>query len=89
MQGRLHADLEDILCSKTTIKILKTLMRLGQLNVSDIGKHVGANFAATHVRLRLLESEGIVQQRISGRTRYYRFNESSPKTRALQHLIET
>jgi DNA-binding Lrp family transcriptional regulator len=81
-------NLEDVLCSKTTIKILKTIMRLGQLNVSDTAKHVGANFAATHVRLRLLESEGILQQRTSGRAKYFRLREYSPRAKALQFLIE-
>jgi len=37
----------------------------------------------------LLESEGILQQRVYGRIRMYKFNNGSPKARAVQNLIET
>jgi predicted transcriptional regulator len=81
-------DLEEVLCSKTTIKMLKTIVRLGQLNVSDVAHRVGANYIAVLARLRMLESEGIPQQRTSGRARYYRLSEHSPRAMALQCLIE-
>jgi hypothetical protein len=36
-----------------------------------------------------LEAEGILQQKVYGRIRMYKFNESSPKAKAVQDLIET
>jgi hypothetical protein len=38
--------------------------------------------------LKLLEAEGILQQRVYGRIRMYRFNDRSPKAIAVQNLIE-
>lgn len=81
-------DLEEVLCSKTTIKMLKTIMTLGQLNTSDVAHRVGANYKAVQTRLKILESEGILQLRTFGRARYYRLNEYSCKAKALQCLIE-
>jgi predicted transcriptional regulator len=81
-------DLEDVLCSKTTLKVLKTIMRLGQLNVSGIAERLAVNFRAVQVRLDMLESEGILQHRAFGRARYYRLREHSRRAIALQRLFE-
>jgi hypothetical protein len=50
-------DLEDALCSKTRIKILKVLMRLGQLNTSQIARRVGGNYGSVRRHLDVLEGE--------------------------------
>ena len=84
-----NASLEDVFCSKLRIRILKILMQLGQLNVSDIARRLNLNYATTNQHLRLLESEGVLQQRVYGRIRMYKFNEGSPKAKAVQNLIET
>lgn len=70
------------------MKILKLIARLGELNVSDIARRIGVNFTTTSRHLRVLEEEGIVQQRVYGRIRMYRFNQASPKAKAVQNLIE-
>lgn len=82
-------EFEDIFSSKPRMKILKLLARLGTLNVSEIAKRIGLNYSATNEHLRLLEAEGILTQRSYGRIRMYRFNEASPKAKAVQALIET
>ncbi len=82
-------ELEEVFSSKPRMKILKLLGRLGTLNVSDIAKRIGLNYSATNTHLKLLESEGVLAQRIYGRIRMYRFNEASAKAKAVQNLIET
>jgi DNA-binding transcriptional ArsR family regulator len=71
------------------MKILKLLSRLGALNVSDIAKRIGLNYSATNEHLRLLEAEGILVQRVYGRIRMYRYNDTSAKAKAVQNLIDT
>jgi DNA-binding transcriptional ArsR family regulator len=71
------------------MKILKLIARLGELNVSDVARRIGVNFTTTSCHLKVLEEEGILQQRVYGRIRMYRFNQASPKAKAVQHLIET
>jgi DNA-binding transcriptional ArsR family regulator len=80
--------IEEVFSSKPRMKILKLVARLGELNVSDVARRIGVNFTTTSRHLRVLEEEGILQQRVYGRIRMYRFNQASPKAKAVQDLIE-
>jgi predicted transcriptional regulator len=82
-------ELEEVFSSKLRMKILKVLFELGSLNISDIARRLGSNFAATAEHLKVLEAEGILQELAYGRVRMYRFNEASPKAKAVKSLIET
>jgi DNA-binding transcriptional ArsR family regulator len=81
-------ELEIVFSSKPRMKILKLIDQLGQLNVSDIARRIKMNYSTTNAHLKLLETEGILQQRVYGRIRLYRFNEGSAKAKAVQNLIE-
>jgi len=81
-------DIEKVFSSKPRMKILKLIARLGALNVSDIARRINLNYSTTNEHLKLLESEGILQQRVYGRIRMYKFSDVSPKARAVQNLIE-
>jgi len=80
-------ELEDVFSSKPRMKILKLVARLGELNVSDVARRIGVNFTTTSRHLRVLQEEGILQQRTYGRIRMYRFNQASAKAKAVQDLI--
>jgi DNA-binding transcriptional ArsR family regulator len=82
-------EIEEVFSSKPRMKILRLVARLGALNVSDIARRIKMNYSTTNQHLKLLEAEGILQQRVYGRVRMYRFNEVSPKAKAVQNLIET
>ena len=82
-------DLEAVFSSKPRMKILKLIARLGALNISDIARRTNLNYTATNQHLKLLEAEGVLQQRSYGRIRMYKFNEASPKAKAVLSLIET
>ena len=81
-------ELEEVFSSKSRMKILKLIYQLGQLNVSDIARRLKLNFTSTSEHLKVLESEGILQERTYGRVRMYRFDESSAKAKAVEALIE-
>ena len=81
-------ELEDVFSSKSRMKILKLIYKLGQLNVSDVGRRLKLNYASTSEHLKVLESEDILQERTYGRVRMYRFNEGSAKAKAVQNLID-
>jgi predicted transcriptional regulator len=81
-------ELEEVLSSKSRMKILKLIYQLGQLNVSDVARRLKLNFVSTSKHLKLLESEGILQERTYGRVRMYRFNDGSAKAKALQNLLD-
>jgi predicted transcriptional regulator len=80
--------IEDILCSKTTMKILKALRRFERLNTSEVTKKAGSNFADTASRLGLLEEQEILAHSNFGvRSHIYRFTES-PRAKAVKKLLE-
>ncbi len=81
-------ELEDILCSKTRIRILKVMVRLGRLNVSTIAKMMRINYRASLKHLQVLENAGILQRNDYGRSRLYRFNENSLTSQALSRVLE-
>jgi predicted transcriptional regulator len=81
--------IEDVLCSKTRLKILKVLID-SQLTPSEVARTVGINFVNTSEHLQALEAESILTHLTFGkRIRYYKFNEASPKAKAVRCLIET
>lgn len=81
-------ELEAVFSSKSRMKILKLIYTLGSLNVSDVARRLKMNYASTSEHLKVLESEGILQERTYGRVRMYRFNEGSAKAKAVQNLID-
>jgi predicted ArsR family transcriptional regulator len=81
-------DVEDVFSSKLRMKILKILVQMGEVNVSEIARRLGVNYNATREHLKVLEDEGILQHKVFGRIRLYRLNEQSPKARAIQKLVE-
>jgi predicted transcriptional regulator len=81
-------DVEDVFSSKLRVKILKILAQVGELNVSEIARRLGVNYKATVRHLKILEDEGVLQHKKFGRIRLYRFNERSPKAKAIQNFME-
>jgi predicted transcriptional regulator len=82
-------DIEDVFSSKLRIKILKMLIQLGELNLSEVARRLHVNYNIVNKHLKVLEDEGIIQHKVFGRIRLYRINEYSAKAKALQSLIET
>jgi len=69
------------------MRILKLLFKLGQLNTSDLAHKLVANYVTTLGYLSLLKSEGIVTERLSGKTRFFRFTKTL-KAQAFMKLLE-
>lgn len=55
-----HSGIEDVLCSKTRMKILKVLLDM-QLTPSEIAKSVGVNYVDSAQHLEVLEAEDLIQ----------------------------
>jgi len=81
-------DIEDVFSSRLRMKILKILVQMGELNVSEIARRLDVNYSLTYKHLKVLEDEGILVQKVFGRIRLYKFNLQSPKARAIQNLVE-
>lgn len=81
-------DVEDVFSSRVRMRILKVLVQLDELNVSEITRRLGTNYQTTSKHLELLEAEKIVQHKRFGRIRLYKLSEHSPKARAIKDLID-
>lgn len=82
-------NVEDVFSSRLRIKIVKILMQMGELNVSEIARRLRINHTTASKHLKILEDEDILQQKVFGRIRLYRIKENSLKAKAIQNLIET
>jgi len=69
------------------MKLLKILFDLRQLNTSDLARKLGTNYDTTRRHLVLLEKEGVIQQRLSGKTRFFRYT-NTVKAKAVIRLLE-
>lgn len=81
-------DVDDVFSSRLRMKILKILVHVGELNVSEIARRLSVNYNTTSEHLKVLEDEGLLKHKVFGRIRLYRLNEHSLKARAVQNLIE-
>jgi len=81
--------IEDVFSSKPRMKILKTLYNIGEVNVSELARRLRINYVSASKHVKILEEAGILQHKMFGRIRLYRFNEQSKRAKAVQNLIET
>lgn len=81
-------NIEDVFSSRLRMKILRILVHVGELNVSEIARRLNVNYVTTSEHLKILEDEGILLHKMFGRIRLYRINEHSPKARAVQNIID-
>ena len=80
-------ELEDVFSSKTRMRVLMLLFKCGQLNTTDLARRLGASYATTLSHLTLLKNEGVVTDRLSGKTRFFRFT-NTLKAQAVSRLLE-
>ena len=82
-------EIEEILGNQLRLKILKVLIQLRELNVSEIARRTGANYKTVTEHLKILEGEGLLQHKRFGRIHLYRLDEGSAKARAVKAFLES
>lgn len=80
--------IEDVFSSRGRVKVLRILSEIGELNISDIARRAGLNYATTNIHLQVLEKAGLVRHKSFGRIRIYRFNEGDTRAKAIRSLLE-
>jgi DNA-binding transcriptional ArsR family regulator len=81
--------IEDVFSSRGRVKILRILVEIGELNISEIARRAGLNYATTNQHLEALENYGLVQHKKFGRIRIFRLNEANFRTKMIKEMIET
>lgn len=80
--------IEDIFSSKGRVRILRILVEIEELNISEIARRAGLNYATTNQHLQALENAGLVRHKRFGRIRIFRFNEEDSRAKLIKKLIE-
>jgi predicted transcriptional regulator len=80
--------IEEVFSSKGRVKILRILAEIGELNISEIARRAGLNYATTNQHLQVLENFNLVRHKTFGRIRIFRFNDENPRARMIKKLIE-
>jgi DNA-binding transcriptional ArsR family regulator len=80
--------IEDVFSSKGRVKILRILAEIGELNISEIARRAGLNYATTNQHLLILENHSLVRHKKFGRILIFRFDEENPKARMIKELME-
>jgi DNA-binding transcriptional ArsR family regulator len=80
--------IEEIFSSKGRVRILRILSEIGELNISEIARRAGLNYATTNQHLLVLESYNLVLHKTFGRIRIFRFNDENARARMIRNLIE-
>jgi DNA-binding transcriptional ArsR family regulator len=80
--------IEDVFSSRGRVKILRILAEIGELNISEIARRAGLNYATTNQHLQILEKHELVRHKTFGRIRIFRYNEENPRAIMIRQLIE-
>jgi DNA-binding transcriptional ArsR family regulator len=80
--------IEDVFSSRGRVKILRILAEIGELNISEIARRAGLNYATTNQHLQVLEKHELVRHKTFGRIRIFRYNEENPRAIMIRQLIE-
>lgn len=81
--------IEEVFSSKGRMKILKILAEIGELNISEIARRAGLNYATTNQHLLVLENHGLIRHKKFGRIRIFRFDEENSRVKMIKKLIES
>lgn len=80
--------IEDTFSSKGRVRILRILVEIEELNISEIARRTGLNYATTNQHLQALENAGLVRHKRFGRIRIFHFNEEDCRAKIIKKLIE-
>lgn len=81
-------EIEDVFSSRVRIKALVLLMKMDQLNVSELARKLGVNYVCTFKHLQVLQDEGLVEFVGYGRSRIYRMNRQSAKAKVTEDPLK-
>ncbi len=81
-------DIEDLFSSRGRIKILKELAASNELNISELCRRVNLNHSSTKSHLEVLLKSGLIEEKIFGRIKIYRYRVEDLRARSLRSLFD-
>ena len=80
--------IEDLLGSRARVKILKLLAKNKELSFSQIIRDTKLNRSSVKSHLTYLKSNNLVQEKVFGRIKIYRYNSENVRARSLKKFID-
>ena len=80
--------IEDLFSSRGRIKILKELAASNELNISELCRRVNLNHSSTKSHLEVLLQSGLVEEKIFGRIKIYRYKIEDLRARSLRSFFD-
>ena len=80
--------IEDLFSSRGRVKILKELAASGELNISELCRRVNLNHSSTKSHLEVLLQSGLIEEKIFGRIKIYRYKIEDLRARSLRSLFD-
>jgi len=81
-------NIENLLGSKARIKILKILAINHELSISQIIKKTRLNHTSVKSHLNYLKSLNLIQEKVFGRIKIYRYRTENIRAKSLKKFIE-
>ncbi len=80
--------IEDIFSSRGRVKVLKTILQLGEVNVTQIIKLTRLNYKVVKKHIEYLKKLGLIEEIVIGRVKLYRPNWLNPRVRYIDDLMK-
>ena len=84
----LKIGIEDLFSSSGRIKILKELATSNELLISELCRKVNLNHSSTKSHLKVLVKSGLIEEKIHGRIKIYRYKTEDLRARSLKNLFD-
>lgn len=84
---RFRVPIEELFSSRGRIKIIKELANSSELNISELCRRVSLNHSSTKSHLEVLIKSGLVEEKMFGRIKIYRYRIEDHRARALRNLF--
>jgi DNA-binding transcriptional ArsR family regulator len=81
-------NIENLLGSRARVKILKLLAKNKELSISQIIRGTSLNHTSVKHHLTYLKSNNLVQEKIFGRIKIYRYKFENIRAKSLSKFIE-
>ena len=84
----LKPPIENVLSSKGRVRILKILVEVGELNITEIARRAGLNYSAANHHITALREMGLVEEKTFGKIRILSLKLEDKRVQAIRSLID-
>ncbi|MGC8606848.1 MAG: ArsR/SmtB family transcription factor [Vulcanisaeta sp.] len=79
--------IESVFSSRVRIRILKTLIKYKEINITKLSRELGVNYKVIEYHIEALKRLGIAEEKRFGRIRIIRLSESDPRIIVIERFF--